>query len=65
MKSMSDEIVNLETVKAVETSLRGEIQSQAAMTISRVAGVRKLAIGLAVMNAILAFVFSMIIAFHM
>lgn len=41
MKSMSDDIVSLETVKAVEDSLRATIAEQAAIHIGRVDKLRE------------------------
>ena len=64
MKSMSDEIVNLETVKAVEVSLRKSIEEQGSMTTSRINRVRNVAIGLAVVNLVLLVVILAAVVFH-
>lgn len=53
MKSMSDEIVSLETIETVENSLRAAINDQATMMISRLAAVRRLALGLGIINIVL------------
>lgn len=64
MKSMSDEIVSLDTVKAIEKSLRDAIHDQAQQNIDRIANAYKIA-GTAIAISIFSIVVSIILfVFH-